>query len=624
MTYTFSYSMIKMCYQKIMSYLKTVEGETTMKIGIKPYLHVRTVKNPLYHPNGESLNFITDITGLPQVWEVKQGSGWPAQVSFTEERIMFVDYISGTTKRIVGMDAGTNERQQLFLLEENGELTSLTNSPDHIHHYGGSSPDGKWIAWSSNRRHQTFFDLYIQSLETFEIKRVFADDGTYGIVKWTPDGGALLIQKTNSNLDNNLGILSLENGEVEWLTIHEGEAHFESPHFNKNGDLIYVLTNMNREFTGLGVIDLSTRHFTWLDQREWDLEELKMSHDKQTLAYCVNEGGFSTGVLYHLGDQSIESWETPNGVISELTFSQDDSKITFILNGASRPTDIWELNVQTKEVSRLTYISQSPVVDEELVEPELIQFASFDGLEIPALFYKPKQATDEKLPVIVYVHGGPESQIRPIYNPFLQYFLNQGYAVCAPNVRGSSGYGKTYIHLDDVRKRMDSVKDLTYLVEWLKTEGNADPSKIAIMGRSYGGFMVLAAITHYPDIWSAAIDIVGISSFKSFLENTSPWRRKLREVEYGSIEADGDFFDEIDPIHRTAQIKCPLMVLHGANDPRVPIAEAEQMVDELSKRNHPVTYIRFEDEGHFFVKLKNNITAYTGVADFLNQTFGNE
>lgn len=215
-----------------------------------------------------------------------------------------------------------------------------------------------------------------------------------------------------------------------------------------------------------------------------------------------------------------------------------------------------------------------------------------------------------------------ESQIRAVYNPFLQYFLNRGYAVCTPNVRGSTGYGKTYSHLDDVEKRMDSVQDLTYLVEWLKTEGSADPLKIAIMGRSYGGFMVLAAITHYPEIWAAAIDIVGISSFRTFLENTSVWRRKLREAEYGNIEEHGEFFDQIDPIHHTDKINAPLMVLHGANDPRVPIEETEQIVTELKERNHPIQYIRFEDEGHFFVKLKNNIIAYTRVADFLEKYIG--
>jgi dipeptidyl aminopeptidase/acylaminoacyl peptidase len=589
-------------------------------VGIEPYLHVRKASNPIYDSTGGKLSFITDYTGLPQVWEL-QNEGWPSQASFTEERIIFISNITGTTHRIFGMDEGTNEKQQLFLLKENGDIKPLTNSPEHIHHYGGSSPDGKWIAWSSNRRHATYFDVYIQNIETLEIRSVFTDDGSYYPRKWSPDGEALLIQKTNTNLDNDLGLLQLRTGEITWLTVHEGEASFDNPQFSGDGKKIYFLTNKDREFTGLAEMDISTREITWLDQSNWDLEELTLSPDKKHLAYSINAGGVSKGVIYHLECNTKQTWETPVGVISELTFSPDNSKLAYVFNGPTNPSDVWEFNLGTKQTKRLTFVSQSPVVQRQLIEPELIQFKSFDGLEVPAFYYKPKNV-EGNLPVVIFVHGGPESQIRAVYNPFLQYFLNHGYAVCTPNVRGSTGYGKTYSHLDDVRKRMDSIKDLTSLAEWLKAEGNADPNKIAIMGRSYGGFAVLAAITHYPDIWSAAIDIVGISSFRTFLEKTSPWRRKVREAEYGSIENDGDFFDEIDPIHHVDKIKCPLMVLHGANDPRVPIEETEQIVDELKTRNHPVTYIRFEDEGHFFVKLKNNITAYTGVAKFLDDYIG--
>ncbi|MGE8207160.1 alpha/beta fold hydrolase [Heyndrickxia sp. NPDC080065] len=590
-------------------------------IGVKQYLHVRTAEHPVYSPCGEKISFITNYTGLPQVWELKHDESWPAQISFTEERIIFVQYISKSNLRIIGMDVGVNEKQQLFLLDDRGELTPLTNSPEHIHHYGGSSPDGKWIAWSSNRRHPAFFDLYIQNLDTLEIQKVFTGDGLFEVIKWHPSGNWLLIKKINTNLDNDLGLLQLATGEVKWLTVHEGEAIFESPHFSEDGKKLYLLSNKDCEFTGLAVIELSTNNFSWLDQREWDLEGLSTSHNKKLLAYTVNEGGISKGVVFNLQENTIYTWKTPIGVITEITFSPDDKKLAYVFNSPTLPSDIWELHLTSSLLKRITFVSRSPIIENLLIEPELIEFSSFDKLKIPAFFYKPKTAADN-VPVVIFVHGGPESQIRAVYNPFLQYFLNRGYAVCTPNVRGSTGYGKKYTHLDDVRKRMDSVKDLTYLVEWLKSNGNADPEKIAIMGRSYGGFMVLAAVTHYPELWAAAIDIVGISSFKTFLEKTSPWRRKLREAEYGSIEQDSEFFAQIDPIHHTDKIQAPLMVLHGANDPRVPIEETEQIVNELRERNHPVQYIRFEDEGHFFVKLQNNITAYTSVADFLDQYIG--
>ncbi|HET6871385.1 MAG TPA: S9 family peptidase [Sporolactobacillaceae bacterium] len=590
---------------------------------IEAYLNIKTAGQPVYHPTGQELTFISNATGLPQIWSLKKGEERPQHVLQTEERIMFVHYLKNSTKRLFGMDQGVNERGQFYLLHENGEVEDLTVSPDHIHHYGGCSPDGQWIAWSSNRRQTAFFDIYVQNVETKEIRCVYTNDGTYSALAWHPNGKQLLIQKTMTNLDNDLGLLSLETGEVDWLTAHEGEASFHSPQFSEDGMFLYVLTNVGVEFVGLAVINLKTRGLTWLDQPEWDLEELTIHSKKNLLAYTVNAGGRSFGRLYDLIKQERCQWEVPQGTLSDLTFSPDQNALCFVLNGASHPADLWELDLVSLDSQRLTFVSDTPEVQTELVEPELIHFNTFDGLQIPAFYYKPKRVQEnQKLPVVVFVHGGPESQIRSVYNPFLQYFISRGYAVCTPNVRGSSGYGKRYIHLDDVRKRMDSVQDLTSLVDWLATEGGADRDKIAVMGRSYGGFMVLAAITHHPDLWAAAIDIVGISSFRSFLNHTSVWRRKLREAEYGSIEKDGDFFDEIDPIHRTDAIKCPLMVLHGANDPRVPIEETEQMVHALQARHHPVDYIRFEDEGHFFVKTKNNITAYSAVADFLDKNIG--
>jgi dipeptidyl aminopeptidase/acylaminoacyl peptidase len=413
-------------------------------------------------------------------------------------------------------------------------------------------------------------------------------------------------------------LLDLSGGTVQWLTEHEGEASFATPAFSAEGEFLYLLSNQDREFMNLARLDLDSLETKWLIEKDWDLEELKLSPDKKKLAFAINEGGISKGAIFDVEAKEIKEWDTPAGVISDFAFSPDGARLAFVLNGTQHPPDIWELDIRTNQAKRATFISHDPMVEERLCAPDLISFTSFDGLDIPAFYYKPKK-TAGKLPVVVFVHGGPESQIRAAFNPFLQFFLDKGFAVCTPNVRGSTGYGKTYTHLDDVRKRMDSVRDLVHLVDWLKEEGGADSDQISIMGRSYGGFMVLAAITHYPEIWSSAIDIVGISSFRTFLQNTSPWRRKMGEAEYGSIEQDGAFFDEIDPLHKTEKILCPLLVLHGANDPRVPIEETEQIVEELRSRNHPVEYIRFEDEGHFFVKRENNIKAYSASWEFLNQ-----
>ncbi|MFP5114898.1 alpha/beta fold hydrolase [Bacillaceae bacterium C204] len=595
-------------------------------IGIEPYLHVRFAKNPVYDPIGHKLSFIADYTGLPQVWELnlEEGcEGWPVQTSFTKERITFISYINGKSNLIVGMDVGGNENQQLYLLKEEGKPIELTNSPDHIHRYGGSSPDGKWIAWSSNRRNPAFFDIYIQNLESLDIRLLTSGDGTFSAVKWSPDGNSILLQKINSPLDNDLGIIDLSTGSINWLTEHTGEASFKDAHFNRDADHIYLLSNKDKEFYGLALINIKTKHLEWLEVGKWDFEDLAMNSDKNLLAYSINEGGISKGVLIDINRSYLYTWKTPIGVISNLKFSPDSQKLAYEFKGAAYPSDIWELDLKTIQAERLTYVSRLTVLEHKLVEPELITFRSFDNLEVPAFYSKPKESTD-KLPVVIYIHGGPESQARAVYNPVQQYLLNQGYAVCTPNIRGSTGYGKTYTHLDDVRKRMDAVKDLIFLVDWLKANGNIDSKKIAIMGGSYGGFMVLAAISHYPHLWSAAIDIVGMSSLRTFLQTTSPWRKMLRESEYGTIERDGEFFDRIDPLNYSNQITTPLLVIHGKGDPRVHIKESEQIVDKLKERNHIVDFIRFEDEGHSIVKQKNKITAYKEMVKFLDRYIGNE
>jgi dipeptidyl aminopeptidase/acylaminoacyl peptidase len=429
------------------------------------------------------------------------------------------------------------------------------------------------------------------------------------------------VKKTNTPLDHDLGVFSLLTGKMDWITQHKGEAGYKDIHFNKEADHLYLLTNQDREYFGLAMIQIANKQFTWLERGEWDFEDLVMNRDKNKLAFSMNEGGISKGFLVDLERTTFYNWETPMGVMYNLRFSPDNQKLGFVLNGPAHPPDIWEVDLKTIQAKRLTYISRTRILEEKLVEPEPITFPSFDNLSIPAFYYKPANKK-EKSPVVVYIHGGPESQSRAVYSPFLQYFLNQGYAVVAPNIRGSTGYGKTYTHLDDRRKRMDAVKDVIFLMEWLRKTGEIDTDKAAIVGGSYGGFVVLAAISHYPELWAAAIDIVGMSSIRTFLKTTSPWRKKLRETEYGTIESDGNFFDQIDPLNHADKIKAPLMVIHGVNDPRVPIQESDQIVKKLKARNHPLQYSRIEEEGHTMMKLKNKITSYTEMAEFLEKYLG--
>jgi dipeptidyl aminopeptidase/acylaminoacyl peptidase len=267
---------------------------------------------------------------------------------------------------------------------------------------------------------------------------------------------------------------------------------------------------------------------------------------------------------------------------------------------------------------------------DSFVAPALVHYPTFDTTDdsnprqIPAWFFQPRSHAGAPVPAILLVHGGPEGQTRPYFHPLIQYFLQRGYAVFAPNVRGSTGYGKAYSHLDDVEKRMDSVADLAHAARWLQEQPGVDGDRLVVYGGSYGGFMVLSALCTYPDLWAAGVDIVGISSFTTFLENTSDYRRAHREAEYGSLDTDREFLESISPINHVDEITAPLIVIHGANDPRVPLSEAEQLVAALTARNVAVEFIVFDDEGHGIAKLKNKLVAYPAIADFLDRVLQRE
>ena len=412
------------------------------------------------------------------------------------------------------------------------------------------------------------------------------------------------------------------------------------------------ITNVDREFVTLAA-NLTKNGATrrvYARELNWDAESLELSPNAQNLSYTYNREGFSELHLRQTkptpatrsqssGDEIFGNYKEivdvpAKGIVGGLKFSPDGSRLAFTFSSAKYNPDVWIYDLNAKKFTQLTHSDRAGLDQNSFVEPQLIKFKSFDGREIPAWFYRPqttvttktgtlsatmKPPVKENLPVIVSVHGGPEAQERAGFNALYQYYLSRGYAILATNVRGSTGYGKTFTHLDDVRRREDSVKDLAAAAYWLRTDGGADVKKIAVIGGSYGGYMTLAAITLYPDLWAAAVDTVGIANWETFLQRTSGYRRRQREVEYGRLDKDLDFLREISPINRVDRIKTPLFVIQGKRDPRVPYTESEQIVESLRKRNAPVEYKLFDDEGHGVNKLKNRLVVYPLVADFLDK-----
>lgn len=585
------------------------------------YLQARSALGAGFSPNGKTLAFLTDITGMPQVWTVLVAGGWPDQRTFGADRVAGLNYAPVGDRLLFQMDTGGDERIQLYLLEDEGtRLTALTEAPGVIHQFGGWSPDGRSIIYGSNARQQAYFDLYRRDIDAAHPTRVLEHDGTNQAGPWRPDGTAVLVSRAFTAMHNQLLVLDLANGAVRPLTDPERVARYSEPCWAADGSAVYALSDDGRDTMALARIEVESGALEWLRASEWDFTLLAISRDGKRLALVENVDGQSMlRVLDTATLASLSVPDLPSGVIQDMAWRPDGAALAVTLSGATLNANIWLVPLDGPPTHQITQSSLAGIPRASLAEAALIHYDTFDGRRIPAFFFQPPDAAPDA-PVVLYVHGGPESQFVPTFNPVIQYLTHRGFALLAPNVRGSTGYGKAYSHLDDVELRMDSVADLAAAVAWLRGQAGGADRRIAVMGGSYGGFMTLSAITTYPDLWSAAVCIVGIANFVTFLEHTGPWRRKLRESEYGSLEHDRQFLERISPIHHIDRITAPLMVIHGANDPRVPIGEAEQIVEGLRGRGRPVEYLRFEDEGHGLVKLPNRVRAYSAVAEFLDRT----
>jgi dipeptidyl aminopeptidase/acylaminoacyl peptidase len=604
------------------------------RYGFDRYSSVRIAYGPSFAPDGQHVSFISDITGVPQAWILDLSNNRIDQLTVFNERVSSAVF-SPTGKNLAfSMDPGGGERHQVWTLDmKNLAAKKLTIGDEWIRVFGSFSPNGESVCYASNEQDEKFFDIYTYALETGEKNLVHQNDATNYPLDWV-DRDRILFTKANTNRDNDLHLLWPETAETAHLTQHSGEASFDYAGHSKDMSTVYVLANKDREFLQPATIDVGTGRLEYLIEEDWDAIGGRISPDDNSLAYFRNVDGASRLHIYDFEKKKdspvdglpLGSYESPVVAGHNLMdWSPDSKHLIFSLQGPKHNLNLWLYDTENKSLRQATFVPSAGIPSTSLVEPEGLRFPSFDDQVIPVWAYRPTNGRGP-MPTVVFVHGGPESQETARFNIIVQYLVNRGFLVLAPNVRGSTGYGKKNVHLDDVDKRLDSVRDLDYLVKWAVGKGFSKGDRVGIVGGSYGGFMVLSALTEYPDIWAAGVDLVGIANFETFLENTARWRRHLREAEYGSLEKDRKLFKRISPIHQVDRIQAPLLVIHGANDPRVPIVEAEQIVERLRRLGRPVEFLRFEDEGHGIAKIPNRIKAYTAIGDFLERALlvGNE
>lgn len=572
-------------------------------------------------PGTEEFTFITKKTGFPQVWKMDK-KGYSHQLVTTSDRVQSVFHSPDGTRMVIGMDSGGNEKQQLYLVDHAGNTVKpLVVSANHFHYCGGWSMDGRNICYSSNRRNPGAFDVFVIDVDTGETKQVYSSDKNCVPLSWVNEREIFLDVK-ETNIDSTIHIVNSETGVIRQLGDHRKRARYASPIMQPNSMEGYLLSDLEEDTMYISKFSLSrpSELEKLLHWDKWDIDEIALSPNGELLSFCLNENGISKLGFYHLGSKNCFLAEgLPSGVISTMNWSSIDT-VLFTLKTPVEPGDIWTYNFTNNKAERLTQMGVSKSVGHLWRMPELHTFQSFDDLEIPYFLYSSDD--QEGKPAVVYVHGGPEGQTKAEYNPVIQYLTHRGFTVAAPNIRGSSGYGRAYLKLDDADKRLDAVADLASLTKELIAKHDVKKGQIGIVGRSYGGFMVLASLAHYPEIWAAGVNIVGISNLKTFLQNTGEWRRYLRESEYGSLQEFSSYFDEIAPMNLTHQMKAPLLVFHGRNDTRVPVSEAEQLVADLRSRKREVELIIFEDEGHQTERIENHITMHTETVKFFSNHLG--
>lgn len=587
---------------------------------IETFMQIGGNSNPQASNDGKVICFSSNQTGVSQVYRLTE-TGWPEQLTYFPDGASFYKLGEDGRWMIVGAAWGGSEETNLHLVEvATGRTEPLTDLKKVQIADPLWSKDGRKIYYRSNEANGKDFYIYELDIVTRTKRAVLEEEGFNSPNIISKDGTLLIVSKFPSNVDADLYSINLQSGTVDHLTPHEGNALYSAYAFEPDNSFIYITTNANKDgVTRRAILDLRSKAVSFLEEgTKWDVDGMSFSDDMTRMAWFVNEDGYGRLHLWDVTNNRALPSPALEGVVDGGGFIGNDA-VVISYNSAVDPPDCWRWNIQTSKLEQLTYAVSAGIDPKIFVKPELVRFPSFDGLEISGyLFMPPGKTKGDHVPMIISAHGGPESQYRPTFARSFQYYALNGFGVFALNPRGSSGYGRDFLDMDNYKDRWKSVKDYETATKWLASEGYADPRRIAITGGSYGGYMTLACITANPDLYAAACDQVGIANFVSFLKNTAAYRRHLRETEYGPL-SDSAFLWQISPLSQVDKVKAPLLIIHGENDPRVPVGEARQMARAISARGGIVDTLIFPDEGHGVAKRPNQLVTYRRIVDFFKK-----
>ena len=593
------------------------------------YTNFRGASLNSWDPVKREMLISTRFADTNQVHHVAMPGGARTQLTFYPDSISGAQYPPNKDSFFVfSKDIGGGEFFQLYRYDVDTEDVTLLTDGKSRNTGAVWSEGGDKLAYGSTRRTGNDVDLYVIDPANPKSDHMLAklDGGGWEVEDWSPDGAKILATDEISANESSLWIFDSSRGEKSLLTPQAriGTVNYSGGQFSKDGRGIYTTSDRDSEFHRLVYIDLATKEPTYLTtQIPWDVEEFDLSHDGKTIAFVTNEDGF--GVLHLLDTKTRKEKPVPSlpkGIISDVRWHRNSRDVGFNLSSARSTSDVYSLDTQTGKVERWTYSETGGINTADFAEPQLIHWKSFDDKSIGGFLYRPPVKFSGKRPVIIQIHGGPEGQSRPGFLGRNNYYLNElGVAMIFPNVRGSTGYGKSYLAADNGFLREGSYKDINSLLDWIQTQPDLDSSKVLVTGGSYGGFMTLAVATNYNDRICCSVDIVGPSNLVTFLQNTSGYRQDLRRVEYGD-ERDPkmhDFLEQIAPANKAKNVTKPMFVIAGKNDPRVPWSESQQMVDMVRKNGTPVWWLLAKDEGHGYRKKKNQDYQFYATVMFVKQ-----
>ncbi len=577
---------------------------------------------PTFTADGKEILFISNISGLPQIWKIPVNGGWPIQLTSYNDPVTDLACSPKGDQVAFVVAPGGGLNAQVYLMNSNGfnkrmvtpggmnsngfNKRMVTPGGKTNNNFNYWSGDGKYITYSSNSQNANALDCFLYDVAAAKSTLISENHGIGSVIDVSEDNDRFLINRLKSRGSNDLYLYSAKDKSEKLLTEHKGPGTFFGSIGKKNE--LFIGSNKDSDLIRFELLK-DNKSTVLAERASEELADIVLNNAKTKAILMWSDAGKNKLSLYDL-DQMKESKlpDFPVELIRSVSFSPDDKQIVFAGSGSREPSNIWLFTFSNNAFTKLTESPHAGVDLKGMIEPELVRFKSFDGLELNGWLYKPANA-QKPYPTIISYHGGPEGQSIPNFDATAQVMVQRGFAFFLPNVRGSSGFGKKFVNLDNGELRFNGVKDIKACYDYLINTGTSKAGSVGIMGGSYGGYMVMAGVTEYPDMFAAGANLFGVVNFETFFAQTEPWMAAISTVEYGDPKTQADMLRKLSPIHNAGKVKTPLIVLHGANDTNVPVVEAEQVVNSLKQNNVPVKYVLFPDEGHGWRKTNNRVTS---------------